>query len=819
MQGQLRKTGIDLLGSVPWGTHFCHMYRNKEELIHILVPYIRAGLENNEYCLWVTAPPLDETEARESRMREMPEFRRCLDGGQIDIIPYDRWYLRDGALEPEAVFDNGMMRVNQAAKKGYDGARATGNVGWVQKKDWDALTQYEEMLGYALEGRNAIVLCTYALDRCGACESLDVARNHRLTLLRRKDQWQSIENLEYKRLLNTFENTELQYRHLFENTLDGIEVIDAETGTIVLANPAAARMFGFSSPDELVGVNPLEYIPPEDRDNVAHMIAEYMFQKNLHEVVELRVMTRDGREVWVSAIGIRIEHHGKVAGLVSLRDVSERRQVQQSLVESERRYRLLAENITDGIWTTDLDLRLNYISPSVSRLRGYEAELEMAIPIERMLTPSSLSCAMELYREQLAAEAKGLGDPSRSWTLELEAYRKDGSTMWVEEKVNFLRDQDGRAVGLLGVTRDISERRKAEENLRASEEKYRNLVEFSPDAILSLDAKGGIIDCNEGACQLLSCTKENLRGRDVIDLIPNVAPEVKSAYTHWFRQVGVSEQEFELAAQDGQVIPVWAKAVRVPGERAGDIRGVVYLRDIAQRRKMDELKDEFIGLVSHEFRSPLTVVIGAINTALTESPRLTPLEMRQLLEDAATEAESLGHLLENLLELSRAKANRLLLQVEPVSVKKVVRNAVAKIEKQSTSHRFVADLPGRFPLLAADQVRLERILHNLLENAVKYSPKGGEIRVSAKREKDSLVIGVSDSGIGLSAEDKARLFEPFRRVGRLNDNRIRGVGLGLLVCRRLVEAHGGRIWVESELGKGSTFLFTFPLGKRVGRLG
>ena len=126
-------------------------------------------------------------------------------------------------------------------------------------------------------------------------------------------------------------------------------------------------------------------------------------------------------------------------------------------------------------------------------------------------------------------------------------------------------------------------------------------------------------------------------------------------------------------------------------------------------------------------------------------------------------------------------------------------------------HRFVTSLPRELPPVRADVMRLERILHNLLENAVKYSPDGGYIRVTAKMDSDHLVIGVSDQGVGISQQDQARLFAPFERLENSRIERVKGVGLGLLVCRRLVEAHGGRIWVESELGKGSTFFFTLPL--------
>jgi signal transduction histidine kinase len=184
-----------------------------------------------------------------------------------------------------------------------------------------------------------------------------------------------------------------------------------------------------------------------------------------------------------------------------------------------------------------------------------------------------------------------------------------------------------------------------------------------------------------------------------------------------------------------------------------------------------------------------------------------------LLEDAAWESETLAHILGNLLELSRAQADRLFLSLEPIDVKVIIKNAVQRAKRQSSMHRFVTSLPKELPPVRADVMRLERVLHNLLENAVKYSPDGGYIRVTAKMDSDHLVIGVSDQGVGISQQDQARLFAPFERLENNRIERVKGIGLGLLVCRRLVEAHGGRIWVESELGKGATFFFTLPLGK------
>ncbi|MDO8490525.1 MAG: ATP-binding protein [Dehalococcoidia bacterium] len=230
----------------------------------------------------------------------------------------------------------------------------------------------------------------------------------------------------------------------------------------------------------------------------------------------------------------------------------------------------------------------------------------------------------------------------------------------------------------------------------------------------------------------------------------------------------------------------------------------------AGRKELEELRDEFLDIASHEMRSPLTVIIGAVNTALAEQTRLDPEETRQLLQDAASEAETLSSLLSNFIEISRAQTGRLALEPEPVNIKKVARETVDKIARQYTGHRIVLDFPKRLPKVLADQPKVERILSNLLENATRHSPAGSEIRVFAQPRKEHLTIGVSDQRAGTTQarEDLvAALQYP-------EDSRsIKGAGMGLLVCRRLVEAHGGSIWVDSEAVQGCTLLFTLPWGR------
>jgi PAS domain S-box-containing protein len=357
----------------------------------------------------------------------------------------------------------------------------------------------------------------------------------------------------------------------------------------------------------------------------------------------------------------------------------------------------------------------------------------------------------------------------------------------------------------------------ADEALRQSEERYRTLYEDAPVAYFSVGADSYIERANRSATELLGYSLDELIGRSVFDLYadtPNGKAKAQELFRSFLVGEEVRDQELEMRRADGS--NVWISlSVRPIRDKEGRVvlsRSAVV--DISERKKLDEMKDDLIGLVSHELRTPLTVIMGSLNTVLGEGERLSPEDTQQLLEDAAHETESLSHLLGNLLELSRAQAERLFLYTEPVTIQNVIEQTVSKISRQSPTHRFSVDLPKQLAPVDVDALRLERILLNLLQNAVKYSPPGSQIRVFAKGEKEDLVVGISDEGSGISPWDQAKLFRPFERLESSEPSGVKGIGLGLIVCKRLVEAHGGQIWVESELGQGSTFFFTLPFSRR-----
>ena len=239
----------------------------------------------------------------------------------------------------------------------------------------------------------------------------------------------------------------------------------------------------------------------------------------------------------------------------------------------------------------------------------------------------------------------------------------------------------------------------------------------------------------------------------------------------------------------------------------GSILKLAVFHDITERKRVEQLKDEFIGMVSHELKTPLTIVRGALGVAMTEG--VSPEDVGSMLQDAMFGTENLTDIVDNLVELSRYQADRVALQKRPVDFHAIVGRAIEREESLDLKHKLVLDIPKDLSVVC-DAVRVELVLKNLLNNAAKYSADGTEIRVSVKKVDDHVLTSVKDQGKGISPEDQDRLFKSFERLAETSTTKP-GLGLGLLVCRRLVEAHGGKIWVESELGQGSTFFFTLPL--------
>jgi PAS domain S-box-containing protein len=343
--------------------------------------------------------------------------------------------------------------------------------------------------------------------------------------------------------------------------------------------------------------------------------------------------------------------------------------------------------------------------------------------------------------------------------------------------------------------------------LSISELRYRRLFETAQDGILILDAETGQIDdVNPFLINMLGFSKEEFLGKKLweIGAVKDIEAS-REAFKNLQDKEYIRYENLPLRTKGGNNIDV---------EFVSNVYGVnkntviqCNIRDITERKKLADLKDNFVGMVSHELRTPLTVIIGSLRTAL--SPGIEPGDRDQLLINAVEGAEDLARMLENLLEITRFESGRLELHAQRIELHSLTEK-VLKTLSTNHSNPFINEVPEDLPYLNADPVRLERILYNLLDNAAKYSTPKEEVRVSARVEGPSISVSVSDGGRGMTPEEISLIFEPFERLQQKTGS-IKGVGLGLVVCKRLVEAHGGKIEVKSKLGEGSTFTVTLPL--------
>ncbi len=388
----------------------------------------------------------------------------------------------------------------------------------------------------------------------------------------------------------------------------------------------------------------------------------------------------------------------------------------------------------------------------------------------------------------------------------LYADRPNGFTPAEVELLEKLAGDLGFGISAL---RERVKRKKAEEALKESEERFRVMADSSPLMIWVRDPSGKIQFVNKAYREFFGITLDQLQESGWQSLVhPQDSERYVSQFLTSLREQKSFHAEARVRRADGEWR--WVESFGVPRfSDLGEFLGMVGSNpDITERKKAEQLKDEFIGLVSHEIRTPLAVLMGAIGVAMSEG--ITPEDARSMLGDAMDGAELLNNIVDNLIELSRYQSDRLSLKKEQIDMATVVRGLAESRRVHTSNHRLLVDIPEGLPLVYGDKVRVELILVNLLSNAFKYSAEDTKIQVSARRENEHLTISVSDNGMGIPMDKQASLFQPFERLENASKPTT-GLGLGLVVCKRLVEAHGGKIWVESEPGKGSTFSFTLPL--------
>jgi len=644
-----------------------------------------------------------------------------------------------------------------------------------------------------------------------AHDELEMRVEERTAELVKTNEVLQAEITERKRAEEALKDSEERYRSLVNNVKLGIlRSTPGPPGRILEVNPAMEEITGYSRKELLKMDIRKMYVHLEERK----AIIEELVSTRGKVARELRWRKKDGTEMVVlnRVIAVR-DDTGKVLYLDAImEDVTERKRAEEALRESEKEKSSLVEESPIAICNVNLTGKITFVNRRFEEDSGYSREEVIGKNAFKMnWLPEA---TLKYFMQRMGARLRG--EPARHWETQFKC--KDGRRIWIDQEGKVIKKL-GVPVGFQIVATNITERKQAEEALRQSEEKYSTLVEQSNDGIAILQ-DGVTTFVNPKMLEIYGFTAGEILGKPFLDF---VSPEYRDLVVDRYKKRMSGEKvpniyELEIFAKDGSKIPLEINASRI--EYQGSPADMVIVRDITERKQMEEALrgaqeqvvrserlaaiGQLAGGVGHELRNPLGAIKNAAyyvkgKVAKSELAHKEPrvIEFLNIMDD---EIDTSNQIINDLLGFSRVGKPSVL----PTQIKNVIEDALSPTTIPE-SIKLIKKLGAELPQIEIDASQIHQVLMNLITNAVQAMAEGGNLTIAAREKESFLEVEIADTGCGIPEEAVGKIFDP------LFTTKAKGIGLGLAVCKTIIDRHEGKIAVKSQAGKGTTFTIRLPL--------
>lgn len=632
--------------------------------------------------------------------------------------------------------------------------------------------------------------------------------------------------LERKKAERELQLAEQRYRTIFENSAVAIMMVDREEH-LVSWNSYTERLLG-AAREDLLGRDLASLCPPSVWEQIRERTVHESGISHHHETQMVR---KDGRVIEVD-ISLTMLHDsdGDISGSICVvRDITERKHMEEALRRSEKRFRQVAENAKEWIWEVDADGCYTYSSPLVEQILGY--------------TPEEILGRRRFHdffhpedARQLQAEAAEIFKHKDVFTdVKTRNLHKDGTVVWLQRSgVPILRD-NGELLGYRGSDVDITEGMRTHEILDRKQKNLEAIFDAAPFGMLLVNENDSVVRANDTIRQMSGKQYKEILGANACQALACAHGE-KSAQDrnsacggcHLHRLIKATLESGEAVYgvevcpwlnDSGEEVRPWLSVSVVPVEVDGGKHVVVALDDVTDRRRAEEqltetmeLKSQFISTVSHELRTPLTAIREAVTIVADGVAGKVRKDQKHFLDLARRNIDRLARLIDNVLDFQKLIAGKMEFHLQPNVLVRTVEDAYTTMlpHARNKQVQLTTEVEADLPPAIYDSDRMMQVLTNLISNAIKFTPETGTVSVSAQRRAEEVVLRISDTGMGIPKEALPKIFNRFYRVRRPGKE-IKGTGLGLAIVHKIVAGHGGRIDVESEVDKGTTFSVVLPL--------